>query len=106
MAKVKYLEIPVLVKELETKEGKKFNVYKAVQNNGKLIDLKFRREVKNLPEQNCIIRVLPENVNIDKTRRYPALWCKKIEEIITPTYNTSDEVVAMFSNPTNPDLDF
>lgn len=103
---VKVLEIPVIVRELETKDGKKFNVYKAVQNNGKLIDLKFRREVKNLPDRNCIIKVLPENLNIDKTRQYPALWCKKIEEIITPTYDTTDEIVAMFSKPSNPDLDF
>lgn len=106
MANVKVLEIPVIVKELETKDGKKFNAYKAVQNNGKLIDLKFRRDVKNLPEQNCIIRVLPENLNIDKTRQFPALWCKKIEEIIVPTYDTSNEVIEMFGKPSNPDLDF
>lgn len=106
MANVKVLEIPVLVKEFETKEGKKFNAFKAVQKNGKLIDLKFQRVVKNLPEQNCIIKVLPENINLDKTRQFPALWCKKIEEIITPTYNSSDDVIEMFSNPSNPDLDF
>ena len=103
---VKVLEIPVIVKEFETKEGKKFNAFKAVQNNGKLIDLKFQRVVKNVPEQNCIIKVLPENVNIDKTRQFPVLWCKKVEEIIVPKYETSSEVIEMFSQPSNPDLPF
>lgn len=103
---VKVLEIKVIVREYETKEGKKFNAFKAVQNNGKLIDLKFTRTVKNVPEQNCIIKVLPENVNIDKTRQFPVLWCKKVEEIIVPKYETSNEVIEMFSQPSNPDLPF
>lgn len=103
---VKVLEIKVIVREYETKEGKKFNAFKAVQNNGKLIDLKFTRAVKNIPEQNCIIKVLPENVNIDKTRQFPVLWCKKVEEIIVPKYETSTEVIEMFSQPSNPDLPF
>ncbi len=104
--KVEVLEISVIVKEYETKEGKKFNAFKAVQNNGKLIDLKFQRVVKNLPEENCIIKVKPENINIDKNRQFPVLWCKKIEEIIVPKYDASDDVIGMFSNPSNPDLDF
>lgn len=102
--KVELLEIKVIVKEFETKEGKKFNAYKAVQNNGKLIDLKFQRVVKNLPEENCIIKVKPENINLDKTRQFPTLWCKKIEEIIKPEYKSADDVIGMFAQPSNPDL--
>ncbi len=98
------LEIKVIVREYETREGKKFNAFKAVQNNGKLIDLRFQRVVKNLPEQNCIIKVLPENINIDRNRQFPCLWCKKIEEIILPKH-TSDEVIEMFSPIAN-DLPF
>ena len=60
MTNVKVLEIPVIVRELQTKDGKKFNAYKAVQNNGKLIDLKFRRS-KNLPERiassRCCLKI-------------------------------------------------
>lgn len=102
----KVLEIKVIVREYETKEGKKFNAFKALQSNGKLIDLKFQRVVKNVPEENCIIKVKHENINIDRTRQFPVLWCKKIEEIIVPKYDTSNEVIDMFTQPSNPDLPF
>ena len=75
-------EIRILVKEVTTKEGKKFNSYKAVQKDGKLIDLRFTKAVKNAPTEDCIIVVKEENVNIDKSRLYPRCWVKEIEETL------------------------
>lgn len=74
-------EIRILVKEVTTKDGKKFNSYKAVQKDGKLIDLRFTKEVKPLPEEDCFIVVEEKNINIDNSRLYPRCWVKRIEEI-------------------------
>lgn len=84
-------KIKILVSEKETKEGRKFNVYKAVTKDGRLMDCKFRKEVKNLPEKTCYIYVLPTEINIDKSREYPTIWVKsieKIEDLGTPDSDT------------------
>lgn len=78
---MKTQQIELIVKELKTKEGKAFRAYKAVTVDGKLMDVSFTREVKNLPEKNCIIEVANENMNLDKNRKFPKLWVKKIESI-------------------------
>lgn len=74
-------KLEVLVKELQTKEGKKFNAYKVVTNEGKLMDLKFRKAVKTLPEKNCFINVKEENISIDRNRKYPVAWIHEVDSI-------------------------
>ena len=39
-------EIKVIVRKGKTKDGKEFNAYKYVQENGKLVDLHFRKDVE------------------------------------------------------------
>lgn len=68
------------VKEIETKDGKKFTAYKAIAKNGKRIDARFVRGCANVPTEPCIISVLDENANVDLTREYPVLWVKEVEE--------------------------
>ena len=75
-------DIEINVKECSTKEGKKFNVFKAVQKNGRFIDCKFRRDVKDLPTEICIINVDTKEMNVDRNRKYPVLWVKKINSIL------------------------
>lgn len=73
-------KIKIIVAEKQTKDGnKKFNTYKTVTKNGRLIDVKFRKEVKNLPEGTCFAEILVDNMNIDKTRQYPVLWVSAVE---------------------------
>lgn len=38
--------IKVIVRQGKTKDGKEFDAYKMVQENGKLIDLHFRKDVE------------------------------------------------------------
>lgn len=80
---VKVLELEVRQITVE-KEGKKntFNAYKTYKKDGKKIDLRFTRAVKDTPEEACFIKVNAENMNIDNNRKYPILWVTKIEEIL------------------------
>lgn len=73
-------EIQVKVFDRQTKEGKKFKAFKAVQKNGTFIDLKFRKEVVP-PTKDCIIVVEETKMNVDNNRLYPCLWVVAIEEI-------------------------
>lgn len=67
------------VEEITAKNGNKFTAYKAVQKNGKLIDVRFRREVgKDAPDHPCIVVVQPGMYNIDRNRQYPCVWIKEI----------------------------
>lgn len=72
-------KIEVIVKEAQTKEGKKFNYYRAVSKGGKLIDLRFKKVVENLPKKSGFIIVPEQEWNIDKTSKYPIVWVGKIE---------------------------
>lgn len=72
-------KIKIIVTEKTTKDGKKFNTYKTVSKNGRLTDLKFRKEVKDLPTETCYAHILPDNMNIDKTREFPVVWVNKVE---------------------------
>ncbi len=74
------IELEIVVTKIEY-EGKKFNAYKTFQNNGKKIDVKFTKDVKNQPDENCIILVEAGKMNIDKNRRYPCVWVREIKEI-------------------------
>lgn len=78
-------EIKIKVKEIEIKKGpnkgKKFDSYRAVQKDGKLIDCRFRQEVKDLPTEDCYIVVDVDNMNYDRSREFPRLWIHAIEEI-------------------------
>lgn len=74
-------EIKVVVKEATTKDGKPFNTYKVVQKDGKLVDCRFRKEVRNLPTKTCVMVVEKENIHLDSKREYPCYWVKAIEEL-------------------------
>lgn len=69
----------VKVKEMKNKDGHGFLTYKTVDKNGKLMDLKFRREVKNAPEEPCTLLIeSPEDFNVDTTKQWPCVWVRKL----------------------------
>lgn len=75
------IRITVLVDQKKTKEGRTFNVYKAVTKNGALVDLKFRAAVKELPTEKSIIVVNPDNINEARNTAYPVWWVSAVEAI-------------------------
>lgn len=86
------IKIRVKVEERKTKDGRLFKIYRAVQTNGKLIDLRFRKEVTNLPVNDSFIYVTKDNINLQTNLQYPRYWVKKVEKIepIIYTQTTSD----------------
>lgn len=68
----------VKVEEITSKNGNKFTAFKAVQKNGKLIDVRFRRDCPNKPDHPCIILVENDQWNLDKNRLYPCIWIKSV----------------------------
>ena len=79
----KYSEIKVVrVGKAKTAAGNEFTTYKTLIVGNKLLDLKFTRQVKNAPEEPCIIRVADGKWNIDRTGLYPVCWVKEILEIL------------------------
>lgn len=80
------------VKEVTTKDGKKFDAYKTAGKGGRKMDVRFVRDCKNKPTEPCVIVVNDEDCNVDATRQYPILWVKdvvRIEEFERKN-NTSD----------------
>jgi len=98
----KNIEIKIQVKEMKTKDGRAFNSYKAVTKNGALVDLKFRKAIKNLPEKNCWIVVDSTKVSEDKTKEYPCWWIEEIIEIKETKVNSeanAKRALEVFGDP-------
>lgn len=87
------LKIEVSVKTVrfagEEKE-ESFLAYKGFTKKG-WIDLKFTKEVKEVPTRNGFIYVESENVNVNRTGRFPVIWVKKIEKFEEITFTQKIE---------------
>ena len=77
------------VRDIDTKDGKKFKAFKTIAKNGKKLDVRFQRECQNIPTEPCEIHVLASNCNVDASRQYPILWIKNVESI-TPLERKSN----------------
>lgn len=75
-------KIKVIVTERQSADGRKFNVFKTFSKNGRSTDLKFRKEVRNVPTQNCYIVVNVDDMNVNTAGEYPVCWVKAIQEIV------------------------
>lgn len=75
------MKLKVQVIERTTHDGRKFNTYRTFSKNGRATDLKFRKEVTNLPTKNCFIEVAPEDINLNTSGEYPVAWVKAIKSI-------------------------
>lgn len=74
--------IKIKVNHVKLDDGREFDTFKAVQKDGKLVDLKFTREVKKTPTEDCYIVVARDKINLAKRQEYPCYWVKEIVEII------------------------
>lgn len=75
-------KLEVRVTERNTKDGRKFNTYATFSKNGRKTELKFRKDVKQLPEKDCYIEVAVEAMNLNTSGKYPVLWVSDVIAII------------------------
>lgn len=70
----------VVTEKTVTKEGKeiKFNTYKTRTKNGRILDVKFRKEVENLPAENFSAIICVDDMNY-ADGDYPVLWVKAVQ---------------------------
>ena len=65
----------------ETGKKKKFNAYKAVTKQGKLIDLKFTSNCNDIPTHPCYIYVRTTEYNVATNQKYPCVWVQSIVKV-------------------------
>lgn len=73
--------IEVRVQEKKTAEGRKFLTYSTYSKNGRKTEVKFRKEVPNLPTKDCFIVVNVDDMNLNTSGRFPVLWVKAIQAV-------------------------
>lgn len=71
----------IYVEERTTADGRKFNVYKTVTKNGRMIDAKFRKSVTKLPTEKSWVTVPEGASNISTATEYPVLWISEVSAI-------------------------
>lgn len=76
------LKLRVRVKRIITKDGRSFNAFETVGKNGLKINVKFRKEVKNIPTEDSYIIVPLEKMNYAKNIIYPTIWVQEVINVI------------------------
>ena len=72
----------ITVTPKKTADGRSFNTFKTYSKNGRPIEVKFRKEVKNVPDKNCFIVVNEDNAHLNTAGEYPVMWIADIVEIL------------------------
>ena len=75
-------KIKVTVTPKKTADGRSFNTYKTYSKNGRAIDLKFTKDVKNVPDKNCFIVCDVDEMSLNTSGEFPILWIRKIESVV------------------------
>lgn len=80
------------VKERTTKDGRHFKVFRALTDDGRKIDCKFRQSVQLLPTRACYAYVPTGCCNVSTAKEYPVLWISEVDhyEEIEHRDNTAD----------------
>ncbi len=73
--------IKIVVQEKTTKDGRKFDTYKTFSKNGRATEVKFRKDVKDLPKATCYIVCDVDDMNLNTSGEYPVLWIRAIQGI-------------------------
>lgn len=71
-------KIKIVVNERSTKDGRKFLTYRTFSKNGRATEVKFRKEVKQLPSKNCYAIVNVDDMNLNTSGEYPVVWIKSV----------------------------
>lgn len=93
----KLLVIKVIGKEVET-EKNTFVAFNAVQKDGKLINVGFRKDVENAPKKVGTYNLTVEStkMNIDSNRTFPKLWIKEIVKVEKLEKTVDKKVLELF----------
>jgi len=59
----------------KTAEHEQFFTYKIMTKEGKWKKMSFKKSVKNIPTEPCILHVRKSDLSYDKSTRYPRVWC-------------------------------
>lgn len=97
VTKNNFLRIRVKVTEIKT-ETNTFNAYKALGKNKKWVDLRFTKDVTNLPKEDCYIIVHTDNINYTENYLYPRFWVREIEEIVPIETRTTQDATEFFED--------
>lgn len=82
--KKQLFRLEVLVKNRKNKStGNSFKSYccRKADSDEKWTDLRFTKEVTNLPQSHSIIYVPVNDLNIDRRNQYPKIWVKSVDRI-------------------------
>ena len=82
MLKNDSVKLRIRVKRITTKDGRTFDAYETIGKNGTRINVKFRKEVKNVPTEDSYIIVPIEKMNYAKNTIYPTIWVHEITSVI------------------------
>ena len=72
-------EIKLIARTGKTKDGKPFTSFKAVQKDGKLMGVHFRKKDEDgkniiMPSSSCTMVIDSEFLKINRSKEYPELW--------------------------------
>lgn len=86
------IKIAKAEKRKNTKTNQDFISYKTIDpKTGKLIDLRFNKTVKNVPEERCYILVPEDKWNINRTGEWPICYVKEIARVEPIVNDNSNE---------------
>ena len=74
-------KLKIKVTERQSADGRKFKTFKTFSKNGRATEVKFRKEIKDIPEKDCYINVNVDDMNLNTAGEYPILWVKAIVSI-------------------------
>ena len=69
-------EIKIIVAEKTTNDGRKFKTFKTFSKNGRPTEVKFRKDVTELPMVSGYYTFNVDDMNLNKSGEYPVLWIK------------------------------
>jgi len=73
-------EFKIKVGQATNKEtGEKFPTFRTTAKNGRFIRVKFRKEVENVPLNDCTVFCEQMKCSLDTNRQYPILWIHEID---------------------------
>lgn len=92
-------KIKIKVTPKKTADGRTFNTFKTFSKNGRAIEVKFRKEVKNVPEKDCFIVANEDDLHLNTSGEYPVMWVQAIidtEDLTTASAEANRKKLAEY----------
>lgn len=104
----KYEEFQINVgRYVDKVRGLDFPTYEAfVGKRQRRINVKFRKDAKNIPTETCVIKVAIDEMSLDTRNKYPSLWIHNVTEILPLETLNNNKAVENFFGGNDKDLPF